>query len=306
MSVTVRHALTDADLALSLDLYNRVWPRRAVTPEEVAAWKRNALTDVELVVAVDGTDAGSAAAAVGRTSPDVCLAFVTVLPDHRGRGAGTALFQAVSSWAREHGLGEVETFAESDDDESIAFAERRGFVERSREVGLELDVRSARPEDVAPPDGVQIVTLLERPDLAAAAFEVELEASPDVPGYEDWTPPPRKLWVETHMFGPGTPPDGVVLALSGEEVVGYARLRIRPGGTRASHAMTGVKRAWRGRGVASALKRAQIAWAKANGIETLETTNEVRNEPMRRLNERLGYREAPGRVHLRGPLSDAT
>ena len=68
--------------------------------------------------------------------------------------------------------------------------------------------------------------------------------------------------------------------------------------------MTGVKRAWRGRGVAGALKRAQIAWAKEQGYERLSTTNELRNEPIRRLNERLGYREAPGHIVVRGPLAD--
>jgi mycothiol synthase len=66
--------------------------------------------------------------------------------------------------------------------------------------------------------------------------------------------------------------------------------------------MTGVKRAWRGRGVAGALKRAQVAWAKQQGYERLVTSNEMRNEPIRRLNARLGYREAPGRVLMRGPL----
>jgi mycothiol synthase len=68
--------------------------------------------------------------------------------------------------------------------------------------------------------------------------------------------------------------------------------------------MTGVKRAWRGRGVAGALKRAQIAWAKEAGYERLETQNEVRNEPIRRLNTRLGYQPAPGRVVMRGPIAE--
>ena len=53
--------------------------------------------------------------------------------------------------------------------------------------------------------------------------------------------------------------------------------------------MTGVRRAFRGRGIAGALKRAEIAWAKQAGYETLQTNNEVRNEPIRRLNERHGY-----------------
>jgi len=67
--------------------------------------------------------------------------------------------------------------------------------------------------------------------------------------------------------------------------------------------MTGVKRAWRNRGIAGALKRAQIAWAKAEGYERMETANELRNEPIRKLNARLGYREAPGRVVVRGPVA---
>ena len=68
------------------------------------------------------------------------------------------------------------------------------------------------------------------------------------------------------------------------------------------HDMTGVRRAWRGRGIAGALKRAEIRWAKENGFTRLETMNEERNEPIRRLNERHGYRLEPGKITLRGPV----
>ena len=37
--------------------------------------------------------------------------------------------------------------------------------------------------------------------------------------------------------------------------------------------------------------------------ERLATQNEMRNEPIRRLNEHLGYRAAPGRIVMRGPLA---
>jgi len=55
------------------------------------------------------------------------------------------------------------------------------------------------------------------------------------------------------------------------------------------HGMTGVARAWRGRGVATALKRRQIAAARAAGYRLLMTENEHRNVPIRRLNEAFGY-----------------
>ena len=67
-----------------------------------------------------------------------------------------------------------------------------------------------------------------------------------------------------------------------------------------------MKRAWRGRGIAGALKRAQIAWAKQAGYEQLVTNNEERNVPIRRLNERLGYKPFEGRTLLRGPISAET
>ena len=43
----------------------------------------------------------------------------------------------------------------------------------------------------------------------------------------------------------------------------------------------------------------QIAWAKANGYTSLQTSNEVRNEPIRHLNERYGYVLEPGVVIVR-------
>ena len=50
-------------------------------------------------------------------------------------------------------------------------------------------------------------------------------------------------------------------------------------------------------------KQAQIAWAKREGFERLETRNEERNEPIRKLNAELGYRPSGIRMLFRGPLS---
>jgi hypothetical protein len=50
-------------------------------------------------------------------------------------------------------------------------------------------------------------------------------------------------------------------------------------------------------------KCAQIIWARHQGYQRLVTSNELRNEPIRRLNAGLGYRETPRRVLMRGPLA---
>ena len=72
--------------------------------------------------------------------------------------------------------------------------------------------------------------------------------------------------------------------------------------TAAGHSMTAVRRAWRGRGIAGALKATAINWALANGYTELHTSNEERNAPNNRLNGRLGYQPGIGRIHLVGPI----
>jgi GNAT superfamily N-acetyltransferase len=64
-----------------------------------------------------------------------------------------------------------------------------------------------------------------------------------------------------------------------------------------------VARAERGRGVAGAIKRAQVAWAKEHGIGTLRTATERRLTQMRALNERHGYRQLYEEIVLRGPVA---
>jgi GNAT superfamily N-acetyltransferase len=57
-----------------------------------------------------------------------------------------------------------------------------------------------------------------------------------------------------------------------------------------------------GRGVAGALKRAQINWAKSAGIGKLRTATEVRLDSMLALNRRFGYVPLYEEIVLRGPV----
>ena len=105
------------------------------------------------------------------------------------------------------------------------------------------------------------------------------------------------------MQGTGDKPEATFLALAGDEVVGYAKFSLTAAQpTTAHHDLTGVKRAWRGRGIARVLKATQIRWAKENGYEELRTRNDERNAPIRHLNREFGYEPTIGRIYLRGPL----
>ena len=167
-----------------------------------------------------------------------------------------------------------------------------------------LDLAALEPQPVAAPEGIEISTWAARPDLIRGIYDVACEAEPDVPGAENDRMKTFEDWLAQDMQGSGDRADATFVALAGDEVVGYAKFSLTAAQPEtAHHDMTGVKRAWRGRGIAGALKLAQISWAKDQGYQRLATQNEVRNEPIRRLNKRLGYREAPGRILVRGPLA---
>ena len=157
--------------------------------------------------------------------------------------------------------------------------------------------------------GVTLKSMSAKPIAIAKAKmmlprEISVETSKDVPGYEDEKHEPYEAWLAHEMQGPGDRPEATFVAVAGDEAVGYAKFSLSSTDPmRAYHDLTAVKRDWRRRGIARALKSAQIGWAKANGYELLRTTNDERNAPMRRLNEELGYRPAIGRLFLRGPLA---
>jgi len=277
---------------------------RPATVEEFLDWKRQARETVWLL-ASDGTEDLGTAIGVGgwHTPPGVARAELEVIAQARGRGAGSALLAGLGTWARALGYGELLVEVQEADATSLAWAERRGYTVFARHPRLVLDLAGVEAPEVAPPEGIEIVTWAERPELAPGLYAVACEAYPDVPDGEDAVLPPFEEWLSMDMQGAGDRPDGTFVAVAGGEVVGYAKFHFpaaAPG--LVNHDMTGVLRAWRRRGIAGALKRAEIAWAKQNGYEKLATGNEERNEPIRKLNAQYGYVLEPGTVTVRGPV----
>ena len=263
----------------------------AFTIDEVRSFKESVRAYYDVVARLDGIAAGSALTVVLPQRADRVLTIVTVLREHRRQGVGTALYQSLSAWTREHGIDEIEVPALDDDQENIAFATRRGFVEERRELGVVLELTGLDPPDLVAPEGIEIVSWADRPELAQGMYEVSLEAFPDIPGFEDDELESYEDWLAHDMQGSGDKPEATFVAVAGDDVVGYAKFALTAAQpTVAFHDISGVKRAWRGRGVARALKTAHIRWAIANGFTELRTRNEERNEPIRHLNASLGHR----------------
>lgn len=212
------------------------------------------------------------------------------------RSIDEGVWRDASAAARALGKSGLEVWTTDELPEVVAFLEQRGYDEVRRYVISELDVEAAPDPG---PAGIPLVTFAERPELAPALFEIALESYGDQPGraeqriesYESW----RSWGLDSH------PPEAFLIALEGETPIGYGFLDVH--GDAGEHGFTAIARAARGRGVASAIKRAQIAWAKEHGVSTLRTANETRLAGMLALNRRHGYRRLYEEIVLRGPAA---
>jgi GNAT superfamily N-acetyltransferase len=288
------------DLEAFAAVMDAVFPREDITIEGLVDWRRQA-EDMAWFLA----DGGAGFALVGwHTPPGHAIAGVGVLPARRGKGLGDEILHAAETWAQTRGATQLEGGIAEDDEATIAWAAARGFEEVGRNSRMVLDLTAIDVPDATPPPGVEIVTWAERPELARGLWEVAREAGRDIPGEEDTDAGPLEEWLDRDMRGSSDHPEAVFVALEGDEVLGYAKLSFTAERTdRAYHDLTGVRRAHRGRGIAAVLKATQIAWAKTNGYESLQTANEVRNAPIRHLNQKHGYVLEPGNVIVRRAIA---
>jgi RimJ/RimL family protein N-acetyltransferase len=291
MALVIRPAETAADL----EAWRRV--RLAVLPDERARSVEDmrAMASDEtlyLLAELDGQLAGSGYG--GRSNFDYAGLHPRILPTFRRRGLGTAVLRALADRALASGF--IEAGSQVEDAGSLAFAERFGFAEVDRQVE-QIRTIAEEPEP-AFPDGIRVVTVAERPELWAEAYDAfAATAIGDLATYRPIVVT-RGQWERDWMSWP----EATFLALDGDELVGCAGLEYdadRP--DRAEHAFTAVARDWRRRGLATALKRLTLHFAATHGVREVYTWTQPGNA-IRGLNERLGYRVGSESITVRGPL----
>jgi mycothiol synthase len=314
---SIRVSRIDPDDEPGLQAYVAI--RSTVTPEdpaslEVARWEDRAYPGQgeRLIATLEERPVG--VAAVGRIrvyAPEFERYWlgIWVLPEARRQGVGSRLYQAASAIARAAGKTGFETMTSERQTDALAFLDHRGFVVIDRDKMVELDLHGLPAPTIEAPDGIEITSLAEHPELTHGVHAVAVEAFEDIPTSGGPVEArPYEEWRARDVARASIPPAAFAIALdrASGTVVGYASLELIPGSTtRAWHDMTGVLRRWRGRGVARALKLATIRWAIEHELEVLETGNDEQNLPMRAVNARLGYHPIPDELGLRGPLAPA-
>ena len=278
--IRVRQAASDADFGA----WSRV--KRAVLPNE-SAWTVQEFrerADPETLVLVAEVDGEIVGAGMAGRSDVIGRGFVSprVHPEARRRGVGAALLVRLAEHVE--GLGLDNAWASVDDPGSRAFAERFGFEEVDREVE-QVKVLGAEPPPSPLPDGIEVVTIGERPQLLREAYPLAAQE-----GYADLAVEGEVvIKLDDWLRDEATYPDGSFVALARGRIVGYSGLLRHDNPGVAEDGLTVVARAWRRRGLARALKERELAWAAANGIREVVTWTQRGNEGMRTVNERLGY-----------------
>jgi mycothiol synthase len=255
---------------------------------------------------LDGEPVGVGSCSLNPGMEEDTAAFATacVLDGSRGQGVGTAIYRQVSAHARRLGKSQLMSWGYEDDAGGVAFAELHGFVIVKRNRGLRLVLDGCPRPTVDLPEGIAITTLADSPELTRGVWETASEAMPDIPYYTvPMSAGPLEEFAARSFAGPKYIPEATFVAVRDGEVLGYAQLTwmSRAAGI-ADHAMLAVRRAWRGRGIAKALKARQITWALDNGLSELRTGNDERNASARAVNASFAYTPLPEQLGYRGPL----
>jgi GNAT superfamily N-acetyltransferase len=277
--LTIRRAVSDPDL----EAWNRV--RRIVLPDEPIATidqLRAANPDrMPLLAEVDGEVVGHGMASDSNLADG--FAMTRILPDQRRRGFGSAVLRVILDHHVAAGRRSVASHAQ--DDGALAFATHHGFIEVDRQVEQVRTLTAVEPDPPTYP-GVAFTSVAADPGLLRRAYPLARQGYADLALATGPAHVPLDEWLRDEASLPG----GSMVAIADGEVVGYAGLIAwNDDDTRAENGLTVVDREWRGRGLATALKRRQLAWAAANGLVELVTWTQDANDAMRHVNTRLGY-----------------
>jgi len=241
------------------------------------------------------------------------LFWTTIAVAHAARrqGIGSTIHNALLDWARPRDATALLTTVYEHLPQSVQFAERHGYqIERHIfESTLDLRAFDERPLlsalDAGRTAGIRFVTMADLGDTEEARrklWDVETSTARDIPGFSASTVRPFESFNEQVCGTHGYRPDCQIIAQDGAVWVGLARLDPTEATEAMYNAITGVLPAYRGRGIALALKLLAIRAARRSGVRYLRTNNDAENAPMLAVNRKLGYRPEPGYYRMRADL----
>lgn len=301
-----RPRLAEIRSAVSLEpvTAEQIKERQAAAPPDTVKHALVAETDEGLMV-------GYAAAtyAPGFMQPgDFWVDLYVDKPDW-GRGVGSALHTQVEEFALSHGGQRLSATIRDDYPSSLTFAEHHGYSMDRHLFASTLDATTfdeypfAGAIERAEKAGIHFATFADfagGENAERRLWQLETAAVRDVPGrdapdmaFADY----REHVIEAAWFRP----ECYLLALDGDKWVGLCGLEYyeKAAGPIIHHNLTGVLPAYRGNGIALALKVLAVRTARALGVRYLRTDNDSQNAPILAINRKMGYVPETGEYIVR-------
>ncbi|WP_328899460.1 GNAT family N-acetyltransferase [Streptomyces sp. NBC_00441] len=268
-------------------------PYMITTPEQTVAELTGAPAARRyrmLVAEEDGEIIGTAQVGLAHESPEPGQGFCNPYthPERTGRGAGTLLLRTAEEYLARAGASSLYTWV-LDTPGNRAFAAKHGYTPSRPAHFLHLDLANGSlPPRQEPPTGVELRTGADFADDPRPLFEADAEATADEPSDTPARLDDYAEWLAETWNDPGLDHRLTSVVLAGGEVAAFSAART-DGVSRYGSAMTGTRRAHRGRGLAKLAKNDSLHRARAAGYTDAYTGNDAGNEPMLAINRWFGY-----------------
>lgn len=233
----------------------------------------------------------------------VVMAWVAVEDSHQRRGLGRAILQTIEGYAREVGGRKLMVEYPEAESGSARFAEALGFAPENLSFESSLDLTTLpgdsgeRGLEILRNQGLELQVLRpgspEDPELGPL-YGLFHEAQLDEPMTAIYGVDPESLF-RSRFSDSAFQRGAAFIATDGEQFAGYTQILWTEGGDLWNE-FTGTARAYRGRGLAYAVKLLATDWARQQGGTILRTYNHSTNAPMLAVNRKLGYRPKPAWV----------
>ena len=227
----------------------------------------------------------------------------SLLPAYQGRGFGKQILTHLETALTEYDPISLQTGCTEQHPRSIRFLTERNFVEVHRAWQSVLDPSTVNLANwqthftrIAE-QGIVIKTMDEvealSPNAMREIYDLTNELDEDIPNIDPPTKIPYDHWLEQINNAPNLDRKAHFFAMDGDALVGYSGLWKNANSMEYRIGLTGVRRAYRKCGIATALKLETIRFAQRVDATRIRTWNASNNHGILIINEQLGFERLP-------------
>ncbi len=246
------------------------------------------------------------------TEPGYLNCTIVTAEAFRRQGAGDLLLRHAVEWGAGLGATAIYTDVWDDSADSLRFAEKRGFSTDRHAFQSVLELQHADWNSIddgsittrLEAEGIRFTTLADVPleQGEQKLYELYQETLVDIPGFTGDIPHIDE-WRKWYLKPEGYAPEQVIIATDGDIYVGVSNVLRNHTTNGMYHEYTGVRKEYRGRKIALALKIKALLLAKERHTPYMRTDNDSLNHAMLGINRRLGYQPLRGSYRLRADVA---